>query len=441
MKKLVVLTLLLAAGMLWAQAAAPAAPTFTMGLTLDYMWAQDFGPGKEFSDRPILELKFSWKADDFTTAYVELEEGPLASQGDTSGLTAGQGGYGRSGKWSPNADRGFNVQIAGLDNVYFTTDLGAVFKLPVPTKVMYGLKEWQGWDTGIRATKTEYEDFLGEADIRTWAVQLEVAPSPMVTLRFTGAWNGGATDALVIGTDQVAPASWATDGNQALYLIGAYGTVAPISYELTYFSNNNEMGKGWIEGGVKFAQDMTPDVNVAVIGAFEYDLQDDPYPAYGWGGYNYTAVETSDAAAPSAAPNAAYMLQAGAQVMFQKMASFGVSWRGAEDMLSGAVQLQAWAMPLAGKPLEVMAQVGLGLDSDVFDETLDSYEIALRYTIGKTVWYFGYLFNAEYGRAVAKEWADFDIAGVYPGGTSTTAGTEALRSEAGAIFMRGRIAL
>jgi len=467
MKKLVVLTLLLAAGMLWAQAAAPAAPwsdphKMDLGLTLDYMWAQDLGAGKEFSDRPIIELKFNWVFDEFTVAYLEMEEGPLASRSSTN-ASVQQGGYGRSGKWNVAADRGYasGTSFPGLDRANFTTDLGKALKLPVPVTIMYGLNEFNGKD-GIKVTKSEYEDWLGEADIRTWGAQLEVMPSPAVTLRASWAWNPGAVDYAPTAIDPVAPTSWydATSkqyiGNpHPLYLFNVYGTVAPITYELTYFSNNSEAGKGLIEGGLKFVQDMNKDVNVAAMAGFMYDLQKDPYPAYGWGGFGYNAYNiatgvkgfTAGVNGPDEAPDAALLLQVGAQVMYQKMAALGLSYRGAQDMLAGAVQVQGWAMPIKGQPLELLAQIGLGLDSDVFDKTFDSLEIALRYTTGKVQWYLGYYFQNEFGRAVAKEWADFDLAGVYAGGTHDSAAlfgapaTEPLRTEASMIFMRGKVAL
>jgi len=417
MKKLVVLALLLAAGMLWAQAAAPAGPTFTMGLRLDYEWAQDFGAGKEYSDRMNIELKFNWVADEFTTAYFELEEGPLGSQGDTAqatvtpaangiitttGSTADQGGY-YNAKRTTLADQGYDNKIAGVDKAYFTTNVGKFFKLPIPVSVMYGFNEWNNKDF-IKVTKSEFEDFLGEADIRNWGGQIEVTPSPMVTFRSNWSWNSGA-----VGTDK------------PMFLIGAYGTVAPISYEVTYFTHNQDFDKGWIEGGVKFVQDMTKDINLAACFSAEYDMEDNPPFAY-----YYTN------GGDSVVPNPAYLLQAGVQVMFQKMVALGVSYAGAEDMLAGGWQIQGYLTPKAGDPLELFAQLGLGLDSDVFVETFDSLEVAARYTMGKVQWYLGFDYAVDQNRNLAKEWADFDIAGA-----KFRSGAPGL--ETAAIFMRGNL--
>lgn len=403
MKKLVVLAMLLVAVATWAQ--------FTAGVTLDYMWAQDFGAGKTFSDRPILELKFTWKADDFTTVYVELEEGPLASRGDTQGGSAGaQGGY--RNVYSTVADKGYDVKIEGLDRAYFTTDIGKFLKLPVPVVVMYGLNEWNGKD-GIKVTKSEYEDFLGEADIRNWGAQIEVTPNPAVTIRSNWAWNGGATDP-----------------SKAQFIIGAYGTVAPISYEVTYNTHSMGFDKGWIEGGVKFVKDLSKDLNLAAMVGVQYDMADlDDYQDVdptitNIAAYGLTAI----AGGPGAGEDSQLLYQAGLQVMYQKMVAFGLAFRAADGFL-GALQLQGYFTPKAGDPLEAFVQLGLGLDDGVFEQVFDSMEVAFRYTMGKVVWYLGFEYTPEYGRGIAKEWADFDVAGI-PGGDGTAA-----------IFMRGRVAL
>jgi hypothetical protein len=431
MKKLVVLALLLAVGMLWAQ--APAGPTFTMGLRLDYQWANDFGPGKEFSDRPNIELKFNWVADDLTTAYVELEEGPLNSQGDTAlvtaagvddagdevlvletatGNAASMGGF-RSIR-TTLADQGYDNRIAGLDKAYFTTNVGKALKLPVPVSVMYGYNEWNNAD-GIKVTKTEFEDYLGEADIRTWGAQVEIKPDPAITLRSNWAWNPGAMPY-----------------ENSEFLIGAYGTVAPITYEVTFFTHDMVLGKNWIEGGAEFNQDMTPDVNLAVAFMGEYDMADGAayadrmgggpdvaIPAYGWASGGGLTV-----------PDAQLQLQAGVQVMYQKMFGVGLAWRGAEDMWGGALQPQFYYTPKPGDPLEVFLQIGLGLDSDAFDQTFDSLEFAFRYTMGKVQWYLGWLYGVDLNRGIAREWSDFDVAGMVVGKVG---------GETNAIFMRGNL--
>jgi len=367
MKKLVVLAMLFVAVAAWAQ--------LTAGVTLDYMWAQDFGPGKEFSDRPILELKFTYKADDFTSVYVELEEGPLASQGDT-----GPGTYPGSVTNATLADAGYDVQITGLDRAYFTTDIGKQLKLPVGVVAMYGLNEWNNKD-GIKVTKSEYEDFLGEKDIRTWGAQIEVMPAPMVTIRSNWAWNPGAQDP-----------------NKSQILVGAYGTVAPVTYEATYFTNNQDgFDQGWIEGGVKFAQDMTPEINVAVSASAEYDMSD--AAVFEW------------------------LAQVGAQALYNKMASLGLAWRGYDGFEAGGMQVQLWAMPIAN--VELFAIIGLGLDDTLYAETFDSMEVTVKYTMGKVLWYLGLLWNNDGGGMIAKEWADFTV-----GGNETTA-----------IYMRGKVAL
>lgn len=77
MKKLVVLmALLVTAGMLWAQ--APAAPAMTLNAVVAYIGAWDLAEGKEYSDQPRYEIKWTWTPDEFTKAYLEFEEGVMS---------------------------------------------------------------------------------------------------------------------------------------------------------------------------------------------------------------------------------------------------------------------------------------------------------------------------------------------------------------------------
>jgi hypothetical protein len=349
----------------------------TAGVTLDYMWAQDFGPGKEFSDRPILEMKFTYKADDFTSVYVEFEEGPI---------DAAQARFSPEGDTNLNADGGFDVQFEGLDRAYFTTDVGKQLKLPVGVVAMYGLNEWNNKD-GIKVTKSEWEDFLGERDIRTWGAQIDVMAAPMVTLRSNWAWNPGAIDP-----------------NKPQIMVGAYGMVAPITYEAAYFTNGKEFDAGWLEAGVKFAQDVAKGINVAVAVNGEYDLDD---------GNTYVVLGEQNE----------WLLQVGAQALYNNMASLGLAWRSWDAYVAGGLQLQVWAMPIAN--VELYGIIGFGLDDDLYAETFDSMEVTVKYTMGKVLWYLGLLWNNDGGSKIAKEWADFTVAG----------------NETTAIYMRGKVAL
>ena len=63
--------------------------------------------------------------------------------------------------------------------------------------------------------------------------------------------------------------------------------------------------------------------------------------------------------------------------------------------------------------------------SSQYAETIDSMEVTVKYTMGKVLWYLGLLWNNDGGAKIAKEWADFTVAG----------------SETTAIYMRGKVAL
>lgn len=368
MKKLVVLALLLAAGMLWAQAAAaPAYPQTTIAAKVEYMSVYDFSDGKEYSDKPIIEFKWTIKTDDFNTLYIELDGN---STDDLNTDVA--------------ASLGKKIEQP-FDRAWFTSDLGKALKLPVGVLAKVGFEEWKNKD-GIKVTKTEWEDILSKA-FKKWGGQVEIMPSPMFTIRSNWSWN---------------PDEDLAGGVKQYFMAGAYGASGPVAFEAAYNTNGKgEMALGVIEGGVKFAQDVSPDLNVGVAVSGDYDMDDEANVAAYW----RAAV--------------------GANVLFKKMASLGLAWRGqsdpadVSDFETGALQVNAWAMPVAGQPLELMAQVGIGLAEDKYPETFDSFEVALKYSIGKAYFYLGLLFNAELGQYVAKEWADLDVSPT-TGANSTT---------------------
>jgi len=399
MKKLVVLTLLLAAGVLWSQAAAPAGPALTVGAWISYMELTDFAAGKEYSDQARFELKFNWVVDDLNTAYLEFEEGTTASVGGSLANTAGRGfAPGATADYSNLADGAVSDML--IDKAWFITDVGKAFKLPIGVKFKFGLEEWNNAD-GIKVTKSEWEDFLGERDFRTWGAQLELVPAPMVTLRTSWAWNPNAQD----------------DSFQNVFLVGAYGTVAPITYEVTYFTNgtstatnpDGEFGLGWIEGGAEYNGDVAPGINVAVAAMAEYDMGDN----------------TGTVAIPT------WRAQVGAQLLYNKMASVGLAWRGQEEATAGGLQIQGWAMPAAGTPLELYVVAGLGLDDALYPETFDSLEASLKYSFGKASYYLGLYYAVEGTGNIAKEWLDMDVAGAGKGTASDTTG----------IWVRGTLGL
>lgn len=398
MKKFVVLmALLVITGMLWAQ--APAAPALTVGALISYFAATDFAAGKEFSDQARFELVFKWVVDDYNTAYLEFEEGTMPYTISSAGVPATIDGRGFATGTSADWANLYDGSVADLlvDKAYFVTDVGKAFKLPIGVKFKFGLEEWNNADS-IKVTKSEWEDFLGERDFRTWGGQIEIMPAPMITLRSSWAWNPDASD----------------NSLKNVFLVGAYGTVAPISYEVTYYTNSaangvnaagatnpppnadGEFNQGWLEGGVKFVQDISKDLNIAAAVNAEYDMVDNAAPAW--------------------------RAQIGAQAMFMKMASLGLAWRGQEDAEAGGLQVQGWAMPIKDKPLELYVTVGLGLDDTLYPEVFDSMEASVKYAFGKVAYYLGFYYAVEGTGGIAKEWLDIDVAGAGKGAaTDTTA--------------------
>jgi hypothetical protein len=362
MKKLIVLAMLLMAVTLWAQ-------DLTVGGTISYIGAWD---AKQYSDQPRYELKFNWVVDDYNTAYLEFEEGPM-----TPGF--GTGAVGANGAGTTTADAGYAPGTAAPlpDKAWVMTDVGKALGLPIGVTMKFGLEEWNNVDS-IKVTKTEWENFLGERDFRTWGAQVEVMPADIITLRAQWAWNV----------------------NPQYFMVGAYGTIDPVSYEVTYFTNGKDsLDLGWIEGGVEAGQDVAEGINVSVAVMGEVDLQNKPQ----------------------------YRLQAGAQVLLNSMASLGLAWRGQEDAMAGGLQVQAWAMPLEDQPLELLVVAGLGLDDSLYPDTFDSLEAGVKYSIGKMSYYVGYYYAVEGTGNIAKEWLDETVYG-----TAT--------SDTNAIWIRGILA-
>jgi hypothetical protein len=365
MKKLIVLVMLLMAVGLWAQ-------DLSITGMIGYMFAQDLMAGKEFSDKPQYELKFNFNVDDYNTAYLEIEENPMELRTGPGFTTAD----------ISNAGNG----LAILDKAYWTTDVGAALGLPVGVTFKVGAEEWKNKDA-IKVTKSEWEDNLGKS-FKTWGGQVEIMPADMITIRSNWTWNA----------------------DPKYFLIGAYGTVAPVTYELTYSTNGQEFDKGWLEGGAEFNQDVTSDINVGVAVLGEYDLQD-----------------------LGTVANPTWQVQAGAQALYKSMASLGVAWRGQDQATAGGLQLQVWAAPIADKPLELYALVGLGLDDAKYPESFDSMEISLKYSFGSAEYWLGYFYAPAGSQGIAKEALDEDVAGV--------AGKGAGPSDTGAIWFRGKISL
>jgi len=385
MKKLVVLlALLVTAGMLWGQAAA--APAVTLNAVIGYIGAWDLSAGKEYSDQPRYEIKWTWTPDEFTKAYLEFEEGPMSpgfgTGFDVSGINA-TGGTSADWGWGD----GVNTFGALPDKAWVVTDVGKAFKLPIGVTFKFGLEEWQGPDS-LTVTVSDWEEYMAEspADFRTWGGQIEIMPAPMLTIRTIWAWNPDPRE----------------------FIVSAYGTVTPIKYEFTYSTNSQDkFGDGWLEGGAQYVADVTKDINLGVLLAGEYDLQD-----------------IGTIGSPT------WRLQAGAQVLYQKMASLGLAWRGQDQAETGGLQVQGWAKPMKDQPLELYVIAGLGLNDDLYAETFESLEASVKYTIGKTAYYLGYYFQPERGAAasssIAKEWLDMDVAGA----------NKAPYNDTGAIWVR-----
>jgi hypothetical protein len=345
------------------------------------MWANDFAMSpNEFSDRMVAELKFTWAVDEFNSLYIGLHNESDAQYFQPTSQHGAASAIGVSNAW------------AGLNRAWFTTDLAKAFKLPVGVVAKMGFEEWKNKDF-TKVFVREYEDIVGKG-YKLWGGQVEIVPSAQFTLR----------------------GNWSWDPNDLAAMVGGYGVVGPVAYEAAYYSHSGMSGAGGtlngdgdlglIEAGFLFKQDVAEGLNLAVPVALNYDL---------------------DKADTETVP--AYDIRGGARLNYKGMFAGGFVLASKEESELNSAIVELWAKPVADKPLELIAIIGLGIDDAIYAEMLDSAEVTLKYMIGKSAWWLGLLWNADGGQNLAKKLADFNI-----GGATGTAAVEHT-----AVFMRGQV--
>mgnify|MGYP003701947163 FL=1 len=347
MKKLIVLV----AALLLVSVVAMA--DTTVNGVLDYR-AKNDSKDEVFSNYGVVELKINAAIDDNTSAYVELEEGPKTTGYDTGGF--------------------------GLDKAHFTVNAGAALDLPVGVAITAGFNEFKVKD-GIKVTKGEYEDWIGIA-MDAWGYQIELMPvadmDVTVRMQFTGDWD--------------------TEG----MLIGAYGTIDPVTFEVGYLvPTGASTDAGVIEAGAEFGMEAGPGM-LGVAATMDY--------------YMDNVVDMEFGAGVDFA-------------MSDGLVRVGAAMRGTSDDALGGVAIYLSSAPPQAEGLEAFLSVGLAVaDAFATDTTaeltpesgFDSLDFGLSYKIAGATFYAGYLMSTEGGK-IAKEWAELDPAG-----------------EEGAIYLRAK---
>ncbi len=323
-------------------------------------WYNDFN-AKNFYQGPEVIIGVNAKIDDNNSLYIEIEEGPrpelLAKVGPQANL-------------DPD-------NIFPFDKAYFTVDLGKVFKLPVGLTWRTGFDEYDPYD-GVKVSWGEWEDVIG-SDLHTWGEEFNITKD-MVQARV----------------------AWGNDFSYKEFLAGVAVKYDPVWVEVSYVNYGSEdFGKGDIEAGVEVNYAVSKELMVGAAFDMDFDLEET--------GTTYGHQGDSE-----------YTLGAGLCVNYNKMVSLGIGWQGVQDYIAGGVQVDLWAQPVADKPLQLWAAVGLGLDEDVYSESFDSFEASLSYVFGKATTYFGVFWAAEDGgtgikttNPIAREKMDFITAVPY----------------------------
>jgi hypothetical protein len=299
-----------------------------------------------FANDGIVELKFDATVDENNSVYIEIEEEGTPDFGKvTEGIT-----------------------VLLFDRAHFTSNIGAMLGLPVGVEIKAGFNEWKGSDA-MGVSKGDYEDFYGD-DFKAWGYQVEVMAADFVTLRttFGGDWDGEE------------------------WLIGAYGTYDPITYEVFYIVDTDyDVADGEIQGGGEYHGDVADGIALGASVAGKYELDSE-----------------------------IWALGVGVDVLYNDTLRAGVGYRTEKDKETGAMQVDLSAVPPAPVDLEVFLAVGLALDEgyQTDDETFDSLDFGVKLDVGAE-FYVGYLYSKAGGN-IGKEWAEISPTG-----------------EEGAVYLRG----
>ncbi len=241
---------------------------------------------------------------------------------------------------------GLEEELVEIDDAYFDTDLAAALGLDgviLQTRVGY----WAVNNFNVSTvTGLEFENVV-DVDTQYSAIQFEAGLTDLFTARFVIAPGDG--DAM--------------DGVAAVK--GGYG---PITAEVFYSDKGGqEPGSGELGVGVVFSQELVPGVVDLSAGAdFAYELD-----------------------AADGASDIFYGVGASAGLL-GGLSTVGVSFKGQSEAAAEALGFDINLAPVPFAGLDIA--VALGLDSDLYDETLQYSEFSAYLKPGAAEFRIGYAF-------------------------------------------------
>jgi len=420
MKKLVVLTALLAvAGVLWAQA-APAAPSYPQ---FSYNGNFNYGVLTDFAKEPVqfLDMRNVFKVQLDANNFVQMRirakladmlpwvdtDWKLPSNIETRNTTTGATTFTKKGSGARELQSGLR-----WDQAYVQSNLTGAFgvKAPVASSVMYGIVNTQFSDITGGISPFEVADLSGN-DIGD-RFQPIIAPwvtfNNLITIKGIVAPN-------VWGTTYDYPEPQTTKRGVQGWEVAAYGAQGPIAAEvgggdvLAGGANNNPRDSQIAWAGAKYtgaAGDLA--YALAVNGQYNWGKVD------GFGLRNHYALASNDAT-----DDTTYGYGVAAMANYKKgMAIVKGGLVGVEGSMTNRAELQAIFQPMPQIAFDIGAVLNLDTGTDGYlryfggpqdsavsgttpadVKMLNDLDVAMIINVGKVPYRIGYLYkdkNAPY---------------------------------------------
>lgn len=301
----------------------------TISGTTDHAW--QFGDAAYSYGTLEADVKVTAVVDDVNTAVIQLEQQAF---GDVDG------------------DGEEDEALMELDNAYLDTDLGAALGLGDTASVMVRVGLYESEEALGPVTGLAFED-VAAISPEVGQIQMTVGVMDMVEVK-----------GIIIPGDGPA-----MDG-----YLGLSGGAGPVMAEVFFTDiGGREAADGSIGVGAQYSGNVVPDtLDVTGSAEFHYVLSDE-----------VGAFASGD-------PESQYAYGVGVSATALEIATLGVSFRGEQEYAAEAlgVDLNVEPVPFAGLDLAV----AMGIDSDLYDESMQYFEGSVYLKPGAATFRVGYAY-------------------------------------------------